>query len=103
MLQVLTFILLFSSFTYVGDVKLFYLEEKPEDVSHMTYMEMRGLDQLEACESIILRLEKAVKEYAKEQSKSVVKIYIVEQIRPQIQTESQYGRIGKVSILFELE
>ncbi|MGY6520603.1 MAG: hypothetical protein ACXIUD_02680 [Mongoliitalea sp.] len=102
MLQLLIFILI-TSFTHPGDVKLVYLDDKPEDVSLMTYVEMKGLDQLEACESIMLRLEKVLKKLAKEQSKEVVTIYVVEQIRPQIQTESQFGRIGKVSILYNLD
>lgn len=99
----LLLMLLFVANLAASDVRLEYLKEKPADTSAMTVLEMKGLDSLEACESIVARIEKQLRKKAKDNQHSLIKIYIVEQVRPQIQTESQFGRIGRVSILYSME
>jgi hypothetical protein len=96
-------LLLFAATFAASDIRLEYLKEKPSDTSSMTLLEMRGLDSLEACESILVRIEKQLRKKAKDSQHSLVKIYIVEQVKPQIQTESQFGRIGSVSIMYSME
>ncbi|UJP63773.1 hypothetical protein [Mongoliitalea daihaiensis] len=84
----------------LNGIKVVYLETKPDDTSEMISMELKGVDSLERCESIIRRLEKLLVKKAKEENKEFVHIYIDEQVRPQIQTESQFGRIGSVRVLY---
>lgn len=86
-----------------NDIKITYLENKPEDISQMTFLEFKGLDSLEHCESILLRIEKMLIKKSKEENKDRITIYVAEEIRPQIQTESQFGRIGKVKIFYRID
>lgn len=99
----LVFMLTLPFFLTNNGVKIVYLEEKPGKIDELTYSKLEGRDFLESPESIIKNLESRLIDIAKERQATKIEIFILEQSKPEIPTESQFGRKGFVSILFSLK
>jgi hypothetical protein len=97
------FLLQFPIFFENNEIKIVYLDERPEAIENLTYFKLEGRDLLESPQSIIIEMENRLVEFAKERKATKIEIFILEKTKPEIPTESQFGHKGYVSILFSLK
>jgi len=104
-MKIIFFLFLFciSIFFENNEVKIVYLNERPEKIENLTFFKLEGRDFLESTQSIIRKMENRLVEFAKEKKASQIEIFILEKTKPEIPTESQFGQKAYVSILFSLK
>lgn len=91
-----SFILCFSSVQ--EEVKLVYLDQKPEDISKVLVYKKVGTDNYDRIEKILKDAEKDLYKYAESQNNNLIEVFIVEQSHGVLPTESQFGKKGYVTL-----
>lgn len=81
-----------------GDVKVSYLEQKPDDSSGFLVYQKTGNDYVDHVELVLKAAEVDLCDYAKTHNFAAVEIFVAEMRQAELPTESQWGCKSTVTL-----
>lgn len=84
------------------DVSIVYLDEMPSDRSEFLFFQTQGSDHVDSLEYLLDQTEIFLKDYAKKEGKKRVEIFIIEKVKNEIPTESQFGKKSSIKLYFRI-